>query len=151
NSADVSLVANYPPIILFHPVSQGALLGSNVAFHVSATGTPAFGYRWELNGVPVTGGTNETLTISSVQSNNVGAYRAGVTNAGGAVTSLVATLAIVSSPDFLWARKVTNGTAPNFAAISHGQYVAADSLGNLFVAGGYEGSSIDFGGATLTN
>src|SRR5262249_26249161 len=34
---------------------------------------------------------------------------------------------------------------------SHGRHVAADRFGNVFVVGGYEGSSIDFGGFTLTN
>src|SRR5439155_17556106 len=49
-SSDATLTVNYPPVITVHPVSQAALLGSNVAFQVTATGTPAFGYRWHLNG-----------------------------------------------------------------------------------------------------
>src|SRR5882724_10813529 len=47
NSSNATLTVNYPPVILVHPVSQAALLGSNVAFQVTATGTPAFGYRWQ--------------------------------------------------------------------------------------------------------
>jgi len=152
NSADAELVANYPPIILVHPVSQAPLLGSNVVFQVTATGTPAFGYRWQFNGVPVPGGTNATLNISAVQSNNVGAYTAVVTNAGGATTSLVATLSIATSPDFLWARSVSNGIPPDGPwSLSYGRNVAADASGNVFVVGMFEGWNVLFGGGLLTS
>ncbi|MDW8308061.1 MAG: immunoglobulin domain-containing protein [Verrucomicrobiales bacterium] len=84
-----------PPSIVSQPQSQTAWPGQNVQFSVVATGSPPLSYQWFFNGnTPLAGGTNATLSISNVQSNDAGGYSVVVANAAGAVTSLVATLTI---------------------------------------------------------
>jgi hypothetical protein len=141
------------PAIYGQPLSQAALPGSNATFVVIA-GTPPLAYQWRFNSGNLSGATNSTLTITNVQPVNAGAYSVVISNSSGALTSPPASLWLATAPDFLWARQVTNGVPPNYAAISAARSVAADSSGNLFVAGTFSGAfpaSIDFGGIALTN
>jgi hypothetical protein len=141
------------PAIYGQPMSQAVLPGSNATFVVSAAASPLT-YQWRFNGGNVSGATNSAFTITNVQTANTGAYAAVISNSSGAITSSPANLYLATPPDFLWARQVTNGIPPNYAAISGARHVAADSSGNVFVAGTFYGGSpatIDFGGVTLTN
>jgi hypothetical protein len=141
------------PSIYGQPLSQAALPGSNATFVVIA-GTPPLTYQWRFNGGNLFGATNSTLTITNVQPANTGAYSVVISNSSGAITSPPASLWLATAPDFLWARQVTNGVPPNYAAISGAKHVAADSSGNVFVAGTFSGNfpaSINFGGIALTN
>lgn len=141
------------PAIYGQPLSQAVLPGSNATFVVIA-GTPPLAYQWRFNGGNVPGATNSAFTLTNVQPANTTAYAVVVSNSSGAVTSPPASLWLATVPDFLWARQVTNGVAPNYAAISGAKHVAADSSGNVFVAGTFNGASpasIDFGGVGLTN
>jgi hypothetical protein len=135
------------------PLNQAVLQGSNATLAVIA-GIPPLSYQWRFNGGNVAGATNSAFTITNVQPANTGAYSVVISNSSGALTSSPAKLYLATAPDFLWARQVTNGIAPNFAAISDARHVAADSSGNVFVAGTFYGASpatIDFGGVALTN
>jgi len=141
------------PAIYGQPLSQAVLPGSNATFVVSAT-PPPLTYQWRFNGGNLSGATNSAITITNVQAANTGAYAVVISNSGGAITSSPATLWLATPPDFLWARQVTNGVPPTYAAISAARHVAADGLGNVFVAGTFQGNfpaSIDFGGVALTN
>jgi hypothetical protein len=141
------------PAIYGQPLSQAVLAGSNATFVVSAT-TPPLAYQWRFNGGNVAGATNSAFTITNAQSANTGAYSVVISNSSGAVTSSPATLWVATAPDFLWARQVTNGVPPIYGAISAARHVAADTFGNVFVAGTFQGASpasIDFGGIALTN
>ena len=80
------------PTIATQPVSQVANLGGTVTFSAAATGTPAPAYRWTLNGSPVTGATNPSLTIANVQLANAGTYAVTISNAFGIVVSNSVTL-----------------------------------------------------------
>jgi hypothetical protein len=64
-----------PAVITTNPVSQfGAPFGSTVTFSVAATGTAPLRYQWRLNGLTLPGQTNTTLTITTAQMINGGAY-----------------------------------------------------------------------------
>src|SRR5437763_16924794 len=89
-----------PPAISAQPVSQGALLGSNATFIVTAAASP-MAYQWLFNGGNLSGATNSILIVTNVQAANAGAYKVVLTNASGMITSSPATLAIVTAPDFL--------------------------------------------------
>jgi rhamnogalacturonan endolyase len=52
--------------------------------------------QWFKDNGPVPGGTDATLTISSVQASNIGSYTVVVTNRAGSVTSNAATLSIAA-------------------------------------------------------
>lgn len=149
-SSNAVLTVGYPPVVLKHPVSQAAVLSWDTAFSVTASGTAPLGFQWRFNGQNISGATNSSLTIASTQPSNVGSYVAVVTNAFGAVASAVATLEVVSPPDFLWARNVTNQMG-DYRGYTEALSLATDDSGNLLVAGLYGGWGADFGGIKLTN
>lgn len=99
--ASVSVLS--PPEIAVQPASQAVLLGSNAIFTVSATGDAPLTYQWQRNGANlsdgalVAGSTSPALTLLQVQAADAAGYRVVITNAHGAVTSLVANL-IVNQP-----------------------------------------------------
>jgi hypothetical protein len=147
-SSNAVLTINFPPSIEKQPVSQAALVNSNVAFSATANGTGLLAYQWRLNGQNISGATNSTFAIGSMQASNAGLYTVVVTNTFGASTSDVATLTVASPPEFLWARIATNA---NNTGVSEGTGMAIDAFGNVYVAGDYRGYGVDFGGVTLTN
>ena len=66
---------------------------------MAVIGSGPFGYQWYFAGTNlVQNGTNSTLTLSNVSTNNAGNYMVVVTNAYGSVTSQVATLTVVLPP-----------------------------------------------------
>jgi hypothetical protein len=150
SSSNAVLTVNYPPAVLKQPVSQTAVLNSNVVFAVTATGTGPLAYQWRFNGQNVLGETNSSINISSMQPGKVGSYVAVVTNVYGGVTSAPAALSLAARPDFLWARQVTNSVDGFFWGMSKAEHMAADSSGNVAVVGNYQGWGVDFGGAMLT-
>jgi hypothetical protein len=154
-SSNASLTVNYPPSILGQPVSQAALLGSNVVLRVIATGQEPLAYQWKLNGADVAGATASFLPLSGVEPGDVGAYWVIVTNAFGSVTSSNALLSLATPPGFLWARGESNGAyGPYYGppvGYSMPRGIAADSSGNVFVAGWSQAPTVDLGGAVLTN
>ena len=77
------------------PQSQAGVLGSNVTFSVSVSGTAPFSYVWHYNGTTLPGATNATLVLPSLQTNQVGTYGVFVFNSAGAVASADATLVIL--------------------------------------------------------
>ena len=93
--ADVYL----PTVITAQPASQFAVAGTNAVFSVAATGSGPFGYEWYWAGTNlVQSGTNSSLTLPDVTTNNAGNYTVVVTNAYGSVTSQVATLTVGCPP-----------------------------------------------------
>lgn len=94
-------VSGTPPEIQIHPMSQTVDEGTTVEFDVSATGTAPLHYRWLLgttnvlsDGGNIGGATTAGLTLFNVQLAQGGDYSVIVSNAVGAVTSLVARLTI---------------------------------------------------------
>src|SRR5207245_2234615 len=86
---------NTPPTITSQPQNQQVLLGQTAQFTVSATGSLPLRYQWFFNtNTLLVAGTNSTLTISSVSSNDVGGYSVIVSNTAGSVTSVVAFLTL---------------------------------------------------------
>ena len=104
SSNAVLLVTNIPPAITLQPVSQTNGVGTTVTFSINGTGTQPFFFQWQKNGTNlvnggrISGATNFTLTITSVQTNDAGSYSIIVTNPGGSVTSSNAILTVISSP-----------------------------------------------------
>ena len=82
------------PQIQTQPKSTAVNAGQAATFSVAATGTPAPAYQWQKNGTNISGATNSTLVISSVQPADAGTYTVVVTNNGGLVASSSATLAV---------------------------------------------------------
>ena len=59
---------------------------------MAASGSTTFDYQWQLNGQDLNGATNAALTITNVQTTNLGTYKVVVKNAAGSTDSDPATL-----------------------------------------------------------
>jgi hypothetical protein len=114
------------PTINSQPASASVNVGGNASFSVSATGTPAPTYQWRKDGADLTGQTNATLSLTNVQSTNAGNYTVVVSNAGGIVTSAIATLTVTTpaiAPAFSTQpsnQTAVAGTSVTFTALASG-------------------------------
>lgn len=92
------VVAVLAPIITTQPAGVTVSRGATASLSVTASGTAPLSYQWSTNGIPITGATGSTLTISSAQPANAGDYAVTVTNSLGSVTSNAATIAVNAAP-----------------------------------------------------
>ena len=81
-----------PPVITTQPLSQAVNAGTNASFSVAATGTTPLAYQWKFNGTNLAGATQNTVSITNVQSWNTGSYSVVITNVLGSATSTNAIL-----------------------------------------------------------
>ncbi len=92
------LITSYAPtapFIVAHPQSQTVTPSNTVTFTVVAAGSAPLTYRWYFNtNTPITGATNATLMLSSVQIADAGVYSVVVSNSVGFVTSSNALLTV---------------------------------------------------------
>src|ERR1044071_89407 len=87
------------PAIITQPTSQTVVVGANVTFNVSASGTAPLSYQWQKGTSPIAGATSSSYTILNVQSNDAGGYSVVVTNAyGPPATSSNALLTVNPAP-----------------------------------------------------
>lgn len=88
------------PSIVSQPQSQTACLGQSVTLNVNATGNN-LSYQWRLNGSPLSGSTNASLTMPSIALSQAGNYDVVITNSCGSVTSSVATINVNTAPTII--------------------------------------------------
>ncbi|MEO5801940.1 MAG: immunoglobulin domain-containing protein [Verrucomicrobiota bacterium] len=86
-SAHLNISLGNPPVITFPPTNKAVALGNNATFTVTATGSATLSYRWQFNGVNISGATGSSYTVTNVQSTNVGFYTVTVSNLVNIVTS----------------------------------------------------------------
>ena len=98
------------PIITAQPQSRAVLPDQNALFSVSAIGTPPLEYQWRFYGTNLPGATGTNYTVVGAQTNDAGPYDVVVSNAGGVVTSSVATLTILMPPILMSPQINSNGT-----------------------------------------
>lgn len=111
------------PSITTQPQSKTVTNGGSTTLNVAATGTAPLSYRWRLNGNPLPGATNSTLTLNSITTNQAGGYAVVVTNSAGSVTSAVATLTVLLPPVITTqpqSQSVTVGANVNFSVAASG-------------------------------
>jgi hypothetical protein len=110
-SAPFSVMVVRPPLIVRQPRGGLFCAGNQVELTVEASGAPPLFYQWYFSGlvtntncallptnfVALAEATNANLVLSSVQSNNQGAYYAVVWNAYGAASSEAVTV-LVAGP-----------------------------------------------------
>lgn len=121
----IPAVTPIAPTITAQPVSQNILAGSNAIFTVTAAGTQPLAYQWRFDSTNLPNQTNATVTITNAQLANEGPYRVVVSNTGGSVTSMVATLTIVFPPSVTsqpQSQIVTAGTDVNFGVTVNGTF-----------------------------
>ncbi len=93
-----TIETSVPPTIITQPTNQTVLVGSNVTFSVTATGTVPLRYQWRRDATAIPGATNSTLILTNVQLSQAGSYSVVVSNAFGVVTSQTATLTVNPPP-----------------------------------------------------
>jgi len=92
-------LGNLSPVITMDPQSQTVMVGSDVTFTVEAGGNAPLSYQWYFNGTTaLTGETNTSLTLTSVQPAQAGSYSVVVTNVAGSATSADAVLTVNVPP-----------------------------------------------------
>ena len=146
-------VTSAVPVITTQPTPQTVAQGGTATFTVAASGTPAPGLQWTVNGIAVldgpqpdystaSGSTTKTLTISNAQT--TGPVVAIATNATGVTTSNAVTLTVnLPTPPVAM---VTTVAGSGFAGSTDGQptgivasfnnprSVAVDASGNVYIA-----------------
>jgi len=125
------------PVIVASPQSQTVSKGQSATFTVVAGGSAPLFYQWYFNtNTPVANATSATLTVTNVQSGNVGSYFVVVSNSVSAATSTAATLAIPSSDAFSsWQQQYFGCTGCANAAPSADPYGKGISNTNQFLLG----------------
>jgi len=93
-----------PPVISQQPTNQTVMAGGMASFSVTVSGTAPLVCQWQENqtnlsdGGNISGSDTTNLLLSPATTNDAGNYTVIISNAGGSVTSSVATLAVVSPP-----------------------------------------------------
>ncbi|MCF7764991.1 MAG: immunoglobulin domain-containing protein [Verrucomicrobia bacterium] len=96
NTAILTVIS--PPTITSQPEDKSDIVGSSVTFSVTATGSSPLYYQWKKSGSDIPGATFPQYTINAVQTSDAGSYSVEARNAGGAILSKAATLAVLVPP-----------------------------------------------------
>jgi hypothetical protein len=135
-----------PNAILEQPPTQAVEPGASVTLKITGTGPEPFTYQWQKDGADLTnagghlmGATTAALSISDLQSADLGVYTVWLSNAYGAIMSAPATL-YFPAPAFHWVR----GAGAAGTANDLGDAIAVDGATALYVSGFFE-SGADFG------
>lgn len=75
------------PFILRQPVGRDVGYGRGFTLSVTAKGTPAPAYQWQLDGTPIAGATSASYSVARAQSAHTGGYSVVATNSSGTVMS----------------------------------------------------------------
>jgi len=109
NGVQIAPAAPFSPVISVQPTDQGAYVGADVTFSVTADGWDSLSYQWAFEGTNIlTGATSSSLTLTNVQLSQAGNYSVLLSNAYGSVTSSNALLFLTNPPSFLRLRDTTN-------------------------------------------
>jgi hypothetical protein len=88
---DSFALAPYPPQITNQTAPPNATLGGQLAFGITATGTPPLLFQWWFNHTNIiSGATNSSLLLTNVTLDQAGIYTVIVSNDYGSVTSSIA-------------------------------------------------------------
>ncbi|HEY0946869.1 MAG TPA: immunoglobulin domain-containing protein, partial [Opitutaceae bacterium] len=87
-----------PTTIKSSPQSITRYPSQSAMFSVSATGSGTLTYQWFRDGLPLSGATNATFTVTSVSATDAGAYTVTVSNGLDSATSTEARLVVKEVP-----------------------------------------------------
>ncbi len=99
------------------------MVNGNLVFTATVGGTNAAGFQWQKNGAVLAGATNATLLLANATTGDSGSYSVVVSTTGGAITSSVAPVTILSAPNILSGpadQKLLAGAMASFNVIASG-------------------------------
>jgi hypothetical protein len=135
----VTFTPDLRPAITNNPASWSAVVGDAVSFSVGAASVYPLTYQWQTNNVNFGGQTSSTLNWGSVALVDSGTtFRCVVTNDYGSVTSLVATLTVLSSPTLPTYDAINGSTNYNVTNYVGNNFSLAATLGGTDPKGGYQ-------------
>jgi hypothetical protein len=158
-------VSSQPPSITTQPKSLTVVTGAVASFSGVAAGVAPLTYQWRKSGANVSGANAAAYSISNVTTNHAGNYQLVVSNAGGSVTSLVATLTVLVPPSFtLQPKSLTlsptdtatftsqaTGTAPLFYQWRKGSSPLTGATNATFAINGIQGTDAGSYSVVVTN
>lgn len=111
-TSSVALVnVGYAPVILQSPLSTTNLLGGTNTFTVTVFGSETLLYQWFKDNVPLVDATNVSLSLTNLQTNQIGAYSVSVTNLFGGTVSSNALLSITTPANLVaTGASISNGS-----------------------------------------
>lgn len=121
------------PEITAQPLDQVVPVGSNVVLSVQANNADSC--QWLFNGVPLTGQTNNTLTINNAGVDDVGLYSCQIFNGGPDSGNVVPTRAASVQVEMAGAPSV-NAATPNTAGAATSGSTANTITANGVLGGG---------------
>jgi hypothetical protein len=96
--ATLTVTATGAPSITQQPAAKSVKVGQTATFTVVAAGTTPLNYRWQKNGVNITGATSSSYTTTATTLADNGAqFRVLVSNSLGSVTSKAALLTVTAT------------------------------------------------------
>jgi hypothetical protein len=107
NSAAARLTVVEAPRIVFDPISEVVLAGTNAVISADAVGTEPLTYQWYYEGVssgrnagtPVVNATGATLVFQDVEDSRTGSYYCIASNPYGSAVSRAASITVLAPPD----------------------------------------------------
>jgi hypothetical protein len=133
-SAAATVTIAAAPVVTSQPTSQTVAIGTQATFSVKAVGANPLAYQWFFNNVAIAGANSATLVISSVQTNNAGAYNVVLNNPAGNTQSTNAVLNVLAKAS----NKSNNGkgktsaTSPAYLTAAPNEVVVS-KVGSLLV------------------
>jgi lysophospholipase L1-like esterase len=96
----ISSIIDIAPVITLQPKDASVIVGQQVQFKVSASGTRPFTYQWRKNGVNIVGATDSVYQITSVEnSDNNTFFSCIISNSTGNTISNNAVLKVVGEDE----------------------------------------------------
>jgi phosphohistidine swiveling domain-containing protein len=143
------------PVIVTPPSDQTAVEGTAATFSVVASGAQLT-YRWQRNGVAISGATEASYTLAAVELADDGAvFRVVISNPSGTVTSLPATLRVSLAPPVITtppaALTVDEGAAAHFSVVAQGNGLSYQWQKDGLSLAGATGRELDIASTALTD
>ena len=145
----------YVPVVVQQPLSLTNSVSGTATFSCVVTGSAPINLQWTFNGGALTGATNSTLTLTNLQSVNIGYYALTATNIFGGTLSSNAVLNLVGYDFGVWNGLVAyypfNGNANDASGngnngTNFGAGLTGDRFGNTNSAYAFYGTNwIDVG------
>lgn len=110
-SAVAMLTVLVPPSVTQPPVGLTVAVGGSGSFNVTATGTSPLSYQWRRNSTNISGATAALYAFTNAQAMDAGNYTVVITNIVGSVTSALASLKVLVSPNLTG----ISGSSTNFS------------------------------------